>query len=434
MKDLTGNGLVDAIGPAREIYVSGCSAEIVGLPELLGNSLPGATVTGILSPLLNTRSYASPVSGRRCRTFFLNKEIKQHLSAGLVDLCPWTYSQISNWLRNTINFDAAVVMVSPPDDQGRVSLGVQCDFLPLFRGRVKRLIGVVNPKMPYTFGDTTIPLDAFSAVFGLEHDLLSPPAPKAAEANPSIETIGRAIADLIPDGATIQLGIGKIPQAVSRRLTEHRNIGVISGLVDDDILYMEDQGVLDRSKPIVTGVAIGSSELYAQVHKNPRFSFQPCSRTHKLEALIGVDRFYSVNATLQIDLFGQINSEMIDGRFISVPGGFPDFLRGASMNPTGRAIVALQASAGKSTSPGIVFSLSTPASVTATKTEVDLIVTEFGVAQLKNLSMDQRAEALIAIAAPEDRDALQAEWSAFRGGAFGPSSRRPAQASEGRRG
>lgn len=413
--ELTSEGLASTLGAPREIYVSGCAAEITALPDLMGNGYAGATVTAILSPLINVRSYASPAAGRRCRSFFLNAEVKRHLDQGAVDLCPWSYSQIGHWLTQRAQMDAAVVMISPPDAAGMVSLGVQTDFLPLFRHRVGRLIAVINPQMPRTVGMSQIPLSAFAAVFSADQPLLTPATAPETE-DPEIERIAALVADMIPDGATIQLGLGKVSQSVARGLVSHQKLSVVSGLVDDNILMIEGMGVLDRSRPIVTGAAIGSRVLYDALEGNERFCFSTTAETHGLDSLLGHDRFFSVNTTLQVDLFGQINSEMVNGRMISTPGGFPDFLRGATMSATGRGIVTVRARGGAKTAPGIVAQLSAPAAVSAAKTDADVVVSEFGVAEVRFLSMDARAEALIAIAAPEDRDRLQDEWDAFRRG------------------
>lgn len=413
--DLTTDALIAAIGPALEVYVSGCAAEITTLPDLMGDALAGVTVTSILSPLVNMRSYAAPAVGRRCRTFFLNAEVKRHLDQGVIDLCPWSYAQIAYWFAHKAAIDAAVVMVSPPDADGLVSLGVQSDFLPLFRHRIGRLIAVVNPQMPRTLGMTQIPLSDFFAVFSTDQPLLSPPAATEGD-DPDIARIADHVAALIPDGATIQLGLGKVSQSVAKGLVGHKGLAMVSGLVDDNILMLEGMGVMDRSRAIVTGAAIGSRVLYDAVDGNERFRFSTTAETHGLDSLLGRDCFYSVNTTLQVDLFGQVNSEVVNGRMISTPGGFPDFLRGATMNPTGRGIVTVRARGGAKTAPGIVMQMTAPASVSAAKTDVDVVVSEFGVAELRFLPMDARAEALIAIAAPEDRDRLQSEWDAFRRG------------------
>ncbi|MFV0490699.1 MAG: acetyl-CoA hydrolase/transferase family protein [Pseudorhodobacter sp.] len=410
--DLTSEALIRELGCAREIYVSGCAAEITALPDLLGHSQAGATVTTILSPLVNTRSYADPVSGRRCRSFFLNREIKEHMRGGYVDFCPWSYSRIAQWLCDDVVMDAAVIMTSPPDDHGRVSLGIQTDFFPLFRHRTRKLIAVVNPELPYTEGPTVLPLEDFDAVFAAEQPLLT--APAGGKSDEVATAIATNVAELLPDGATIQLGLGKVSQAVAGLLLSHRDLSMVSGLVDDNVLRLDEAGAMRRDRPIITGAAIGSAGFYATLHCNPRFSFRPTDLTHASGVLAKLDRFFSVNSTLQVDLFGQINSEMVNGRLISTPGGFPDFLRGAMLNPEGRSIVTVRARGGHKTAPGIVSQFTSPAAVTGTKTDIDIVVSEFGVAEVAGLTMDARAATLIAIAAPEDRDRLQDEWDAYR--------------------
>jgi acyl-CoA hydrolase len=333
---------------------------------------------------------------------------------------------MADWMAAKVTFDAAVIMVSAPDARGHVSLGTQADFLPIFRHRIGRMIAVINPAMPRTSGHEAIPLDAFAAVFETDQPLLSPKA-DTAEADSTTQAIARRVAEVVPDGASIQLGIGKLAQAVSRGLAGHRRLRIISGLVDDDVLRLDEAGALDRDLPITTGVAIGSQAFYAALDGNRRFAFCPATHTHNAAALAAADPFFAINTTMQVDLFGQVNSEMVNGRMISVPGGFPDFHRAARTGRNGRAIVALRAGASGKAGPGIVPCLSTPAAVTATKTDIDIVVTEFGVADLRDASFDQRAERLIAIAAPGDRDSLFNDWDRMRRRALGIPEPVPSQ-------
>lgn len=406
-----------SIAGAREIYVSGCSAEIAGLPDLLGPETAGATVTGIFSPILNTRSYADPALSRRCRTFFLNDALRNDLVGGAVDFCPWTYSSIAQWLTAPARFDAAVVMVSPPDENNHCSFGTQTDFLPEFYADVPRLIGVINPNMPRTWGTPGIPLDRFSAVF--EHDM---PLPEfvggAGTVDPINDIIARNVAGLIPERATLQMGIGRVSQAVTLALVGHRGLRIHSGLVDDNVIRLEEAGALDPSAPIVTGVAIGTRALYDMIDRNPRFSFRTSTFTHSAEVIGQQPAFIAVNTALQVDLFGQVNSEGSEGRMLASPGGLPDFLRGAQRSKGGLRIIALRAQRGRRGKGGIVGRLCEPHLVTAARYDIDLVVTENGVADLRGRSLDQRAEALIEIADPADQATLAENWSDIRQAAF----------------
>jgi acyl-CoA hydrolase len=399
---LNASSLGAALAGAQEIYVSCCSAEIQGLPELLDQAGVGATVTGIVSPILNTRSYASAALNRRARTFFLNGEMRRDLAAGLVDFCPWSYSRILGWMRTRSRFDAVIVMVSPPDPSGRFSLGTQVDFLPDFVDCAGALIAVVNPQMPRTCGPFSLHRDQFAHVFDAELPLLEAATPPA-EADPISVAVARQVAELIPDGATLQVGIGRISQAVTDALANHRGLRIHSGLIDEAILRLERAGALDPTSPITTGVAIGPRGLYEAIAENPRYCFRSVSHTHAEAVIAATPRFVAVNSALEIDLFGQVNSEAGAGRLVASPGGLPDFMSGARRSAGGLSIIALRAKPGRRGRGGIVARLDPPSLVSAARHDLDLVVTEHGVADLRDTSIDARAQALIAIADPNER-------------------------------
>lgn len=414
---LTATGLKAALGDSREIYVSGCSAEIPDLGRLLDEAGVGGTVTSIVSPVLNRGSYASAGVGRRARTFFMNRDLRADLAAGLADLCPWTYSRIDRWCATPGRFHAAVVMVSPPDARNRVSLGTQVDFLPSFWGEIPRLIGVVNPQMPRTMGDAEIDLGAFSALFDLDVPLaVSPPA--GVGISDEIRGIGERVAGFVPDGATIQMGIGKIPMALARSLSNHRGLTIHAGFADDNILALEDSGALDRDVPITVGVVMGSAQVYDRVDRNPRFAMRAVRYTHDPYVIARHDNFIAMNGAVQIDLFGQLNVEAADGSFLATPGGLPEFVRGAHLSKGGRAISVLRASRGRRARGAIVARMATPGLVAVPRSDVDIVVTEYGAADLRDLSLDGRAEALIGIADPLDRPILAEEWALIRSAGF----------------
>jgi acyl-CoA hydrolase len=376
------------------------------------------TVTGVFSPLLNLRSYADPETEQRCRTFFLNAELRRDLDAGLVDFCPWRYTQIHRWLSAPRRFDVAIVMVSPPDASAMCSFGTQVDFLPAFYDRIACLIGIINPNMPQTAGEPGIPLSAFDAIFSYDEPLLSV-APAKLREDPVAATIAANVASLVPDGATIQMGIGRLPQAIVGALTDHRNLRIHSGLVDDNILHLEEAGALAVDVPVVSGAAIGSPRLYAHLDGNDRYSFRHVGHTHDPNIIAAAAPFVAINGALQIDLFGQVNSEASGGRIIASPGGLPEFVRGALKSPGGRAVMAVRARGGKKGGSGIVATVAPPHLVTNGRTDADVVVTEFGVADIRDLPIDRRAEALIGIAAPEDRDMLADRWRTIRMHGFG---------------
>lgn len=416
-KNLSQDGLRQALSGAQEIYVSGCSAEIAELPMMLAH-MPGLKkVTGIFSPILNVQSYANAESGLRCRTFFLNGRLRKDLIAGVVDLCPWSYSQIDGWLTAPGRFDAAIVMVSPPGPDGRCSFGTQADFLPAFYDRIPRLIGVINPNMPRTYGEEGIPLERFYEAYSYDRPLLGFESP-VDELDPISNVIGNHIADLVPDGATVQMGIGRVPQAVALGLRGHKNLRIHSGLIDNNTLVLEESGALSPDNAIVSGVAMGSSDLYRHISGNRRYEMRSASHTHSSDVVASLPHFTSINGAIELDLFGQVNSEGANGKILATPGGLSDFLGGASRSPGGQSIFAVRAKPGRKGQGGIMPQIGEPRLVTVPRARADIVVTENGVARLKHLSVDARAEALIAIADAGQQQFLLDAWREIRATLF----------------
>jgi acyl-CoA hydrolase len=404
------------LSEARSIYVSACAAEIPDAPEILSRCLPrNAVVTGIFSPLLNKKSYANSEIDLRVRSFFLTGEMKRDLARGLIDYCPWRYVMIDRWLAEPGRFDTAVVMMAPPDKNGMCSLGVQVDFLPRFHRQVERVVGFINPNMPRTSGDLSIAYESLAAA--VDYDVpLKTMAQK--DPDPAAVKIARTIAGLVPDGATVQFGIGQIPSQVIAQLADHRSLRVHSGIVDDNILSLEASGALDADRPIVTGTAMGTGDLYRTLSDNDRFSFRSVAYTHDYRTIRDLKSFVAINSVLQADLFGQVSAETSGGTLVASPGGLPDFIRGALGNQDGRSIIAVRAQ-GLGTHPrGIVPVLDPPNLVTNPAADADIIVTEFGAAHIRNLSMDERASAIISIADPQDQANLEAEWRQMRSRIF----------------
>lgn len=405
---------LNILADAARIYVSGCAAEIASAPALLAACRrPDVMVTGVFSPLINHRSYVGAAQGLRVRSFFLTRALKRDFAMGGVEYCPWRYNEVDRWLAEPGRFDTALVMVSPPDADGMCSTGVQADFLPSFIDRVGRVIGVVNPHMPRTAGDTRIRRDSFAAV--IEEDV---PLPEmvARAPDPVSVAIARRIVDLVRDGATVQFGVGQIPSQVLGRLGDHRGLRVHSGVIDDNILTLEASGALDRDVPVVTGTAVGSARLYAAVGEARRFAFRAVRHTHAAACIAAQPHFTAINSVLRVDLLGQVSAEGSGGRLIASPGGLPEFVRGALAHPDGTSIIAVRAGRSETQPGGIVPVIADPALVTNPAGDADIVVTEHGVARLRGLSIDARAEAMIAIAAPEDRADLERAWSAVRAG------------------
>lgn len=409
--------LAGVLARTKSLYVSACAAEVCELPDLWAASgLRDAVVTALFSPLVNHRSYCDAERGIRTRTFLLPRALKGDMARGLVEFCPWRYSMIDRWMREPGRFDTAMVMLSPPDADGLCSLGPQADFFPSFHRDVKQIIGLINPHLPRTAGHEQIPFKSLALAIDYDFPLLEMDLRPGDAAS---DNIARLIAERVPDGATVQLGTGQLPSQVLARLAGHRNLSIHTGIIDDNILKLEAAGALDPSKPIVTGTAIGTRVLYDSIADQKRFALKPVAFTHAYANIAGADRFTAVNSVLQVDLLGQVSGEAIGGRIAASPGGLPDFVRGAQDSPGGQAIIAVRASGEGARADGVTSIIDTPSVVTNGAVEAHIIVTEFGVADVRGLSMDRRAEAIIGIAAPNSRDRLADEWRALRSQFFG---------------
>ena len=295
------------------------------------------------------------------------------------------------------------MMVSPPDPDGWCSFGPTVDFLAERWPDIAVRIAHINPAVPRTPGHRGIPFNQLTAYMEAQQPLLTM-ADEAAD--PVALAIAGHIAELTPDAATLQVGLGKIPGAVLRRLTSHRNLRLHSGLVGDAILDLIAAGAMAAGAAATVGVAIGAPALYARL-ADPVFNFQPVSVTHDPLILGAQERLVTINSALEIDLFGQGYAELGPRGLMSGPGGATDFARGARI-AKGLRIVALPAAAGGGRISRIVPKGAGPVSLA--RTDIDVVVTEHGAADLRDKGYDARAQALIAIAAPEHREALDAAW------------------------
>lgn len=361
---------------------------------------PDLSFVGVFLPGVNTRTYGA-AEGCAVTTFFLTPELKA--AGGAVEFLPIGYNDIAARL-DASPPDAALFMAAPPDAAGRCSFGVAVDFLAELWPRIPIRVAHLNPEMPRTHGDAGVPFDELTAVVDARTALVTLAAPTD---DATRTAIGAHVAELIPDGATVQAGIGNIPGACMRALTGKGDLRIHSGFVSDWAVDLLQSGA--AAAPVVTGLAIGSSRLYAAVESEV-FLFRPVSYTHALDVLRGLERLVTVNAALEADLLGQVYAEFGSSGFASGPGGALDFARGAKLGG-GLRIIALPSEARGASR--IVGPGAGRGPVSLSRFDVDVVVTEYGAADLRGCSHDARAGRLIAIAAPAHRDALAAAWRAF---------------------
>jgi acyl-CoA hydrolase len=278
------------------------------------------------------------------------------------------------------------------------------DFLAELWPRIPVRIAQIDDRLPRTRGHRGIPFDELTAVLERSEGAIS----VAGEGDDAVSAaIARHVAGLIPDGATVQTGLGRIPGAVLRALWDHQNLRIHSGLIGDGVLALREAGALGGGAPITAGVAIGSATLYAAI-SDPDFEFRPVSHTHAAEVVAGLERFVAVNSALEVDLFGQAYSELTPSGLMSGPGGATDFARGARL-AGGLSIVALpSATKGR---PRLVSPEQAGSLVSMSRFDIDLVVTEQGVADLRGKGHSARARSLIAIAHPDHREALARSWA-----------------------
>jgi 4-hydroxybutyrate CoA-transferase len=283
--------------------------------------------------------------------------------------------------------------------------------------RAKAILAELNAAMPRPAHSYEIPYDRLDYVVETERPLVTL---ATGDLGPDIHRIGAHVASLIDDGDTIQIGIGKVPAAVLAALRDRRDLGLHGGLVSDGLADLHDAGVLTGArkshdpKMMVCTAALGGPRVYDWAGRCPELRFAPVSSTHDMRVLAQIDNFVAINSVLAVDLSGQANAEMLGGRQVSGTGGLLDFVRGARSSKGGRSILALPSTAAGGKASRIVLRLGEADVVSCPRADADIVVTEHGVVHLRDKSVDERAEALIAIADPAFRRDLADGWETMR--------------------
>ncbi|OXM60996.1 acetyl-CoA hydrolase/transferase family protein [Amycolatopsis vastitatis] len=332
-------------------------------------------------------------------------ELRRISRAGRLTVVPCHYSALPRmFAERALPSDVGFVQVSPPDAGGLCSLGVGADYAADAVEHTPVLLAEINRRMPATTGTVRIPLERFAAVVETDRPLAEAPAKPADDIE---QAIAWHVAELIDDGDTLQMGVGSLPSVVLDRLAGHQDLGFHSGIISDGVLRLVEKGALTGARKeidtgvIVTGAALGTAELYDRLPDLP-VHFRPASYTHASETLSRLRSLVSVNSAIEVDLTGQVGAEVRGGVYIGAVGGQADFSRAASLTGT-RSIITVRARSG--THSTIVPALR-GGTVTTSRSDVDVVVTEYGAAHLRGCDLAERARRLIAIAAPEHREAL----------------------------
>jgi len=347
----------------------------------------------------------------RHNAFFIGPNVREAVREGRADYTPVFLSEIPELLKSEqMRLDVAMVMVSKPNRFGYVSLGIHPDIVMAGVETAKIVIAQVNASMPHVHGDTYIHVSQIHHF--VEHDealleLIAPPIDEVSIA------IARHVNTLIEDGATLQLGIGNIPNAVAAQLHDRRDLGLHTEMFTDGVIDLCEQGVItNRKKGFLNGKAVasfamGTRRLYEYIDDNPYFEFHRTEFVNDPRVIAQNDKMTSINAALQIDITGQVCADSIGSSFYSGIGGQVDFIRGAAMSKGGKPIIALPATAKDGTISRIVASLDSGAGVVTSRGDVHYVVTEYGVAYLHGKTIRERAMALIEIAHPGVRSELR---------------------------
>jgi len=350
----------------------------------------------------------------KVNTLFIGGDkIRQAVAEGRADYTPCFLSEIPTLFSTDIlPLDAALVMLSPPDEYGYCSLGVSVDVVSAAIRNAKKVIAQFNPSMPRTSGHAYIHVSKIDQYIEVDQPLPEVPLVGFEQ---RIERIGQYVSMLIEDGATLQIGVGKIPEAVLRYLGNHKNLGVHSELISDGIIDLMKKGVINNSQKTfhpgktVTSFCVGSKRLYDFVNQNPHVEFYPSEYVNSPTNIARNDKMVALNSAIEVDLTGQVVSDSIGYQFYSGIGGQVDFSRGASMSKGGKPIIALPATAKNGTVSRIVPHIAEGSGVVTSRGHVHYVVTEYGVASLRGKSIRERALELIRVAHPKFRPELLAE-------------------------
>ncbi|MGH1362252.1 MAG: GNAT family N-acetyltransferase [Calditrichia bacterium] len=404
---------VSHIRRGQRVFVGSGAAE----PQLLVKGMAARGVDLVDTQIahlmtLGEAPYVDKTMGEifRHNALFIGANVRSAVASGRADYTPVFLSEIPRlFRRGRLRPDVALIQTTPPDRFGYCSYGVSVDVVKAAAESADLVIAEVNPNMPRTHGDSFIHVNNIDYLVENNAPLLET---GVMTIDKTAETIGRYAAGLIGDGATLQMGIGSIPNAVLQCLHEHRDLGVHTEMFSDGIIELIEKGVLTGARKtllpgkVVSGFCMGSRKLYDFVDDNPMFEFRSVEFTNDPFIIARNDNMISINSAIEIDLTGQVCADSIGHRFYSGIGGQVDFIRGAARSNGGKSILVLPSTASKGTRSRIVEQLQPGAGVVTTRGDVHYVVTEYGVADLWGKTVRERTLSLIAIAHPDYREEL----------------------------
>ena len=397
--------LAELLAPGQRIFVAGSSNEPTALLEAMAQMQLPEDLHFLQFPIagLNGVDFTTWNDSADLTTFFMTPTLAK-ADVQRIHYLPMQMRAVFDYLAKDV--DVCMLQVAH-DRDGVLRVGPNVDFVAAVLSGARIVIAELNRHIVAPLGCPRIESAQIDYLFESDRSLATMATPKIDEA---AQSIGKLVAGLINDGDCVQTGIGAIPAAILNELSAKNDLGLHGGLIDAGGMRLIEAGSVNGARKAIdrglhiTGMALGDSELFDWLADQPSVVFRGADHTHEVSAIAELDNFVSINSAVEVDLFGQVNAEFAGGKQISGTGGSVDFMRAAKASKGGRSIVAMNATARGGTVSRIVPQVDM---VTALRTDVDIVVTEFGVAQLKNLPNRQRQDALIEIAAPQFRDELR---------------------------
>ncbi len=411
---VTAEQAVNVVKSNDRIFLSGNAATPLILTNALAQraaELSNVEVNHIL--LLGDDPLSKPGMAEHFRhnSLFVGPSDRESIAEGISDYVPIHLSQIPALFRDGhIPLDVALVHVSPPDSHGFMSFGAECGASKGAAENAKIVVAQVNERMPRTLGDVFIHVSRVHKIVECSIPILESNFRGSSDIE---KKIAEFITPMIEDGATLQLGIGGIPDAVLARIEGKQHLGIHTEMISDGVVNAVEKGIITSQKKtlhpgkVVGTFVLGTQQLYDYVHNNPLFELHPCDYTNNPYIIAQNEKMVSINSCIEVDITGQVCSDSIGSKIYSGFGGQVDFVRGAALSKGGKPIIALPSTTKDETISRIVPQLKPGAGVVTTRADVHYVVTEYGAAFLHGKNLRQRAEALIAIAHPKFRPELE---------------------------
>ncbi|MBI3992124.1 MAG: acetyl-CoA hydrolase/transferase family protein [Candidatus Lambdaproteobacteria bacterium] len=406
--------------PGMVVQAQGAASEpleIMAAIQAAPQASDGVHYLQMYIPSVNKGDYSAFHPNARATSFFITPGCRASFQAGKIGYHPFHLSTNYRYLSALPPIDLLILSLSPPDAHGMCSLACSAAYVWATLPKARVVVAEINRQAPRTFGAPPVPLSRLDYIVECGYTPIEVPSQPLNDAS---RAIGRHVAGLVRDGDCIQIGIGNVPNAILAELGHRNDLGFHSGMMTDACIDLIASGTMNGSRKAidrhvhVTGIVVGTKRLFDFVHENTRVHFREVGYTHEQETLRHLDNFVSLNSVLEVDLLGQGNAEMIDAEQQGGVGGQADFVRGARNSRGGRSVLAFLSTGRRGTLSRVVSRLPQGTVVSTPRADVDYVVTEHGVAHLRDLNIDDRAAALIGVADPRFRDELHAAWKDMR--------------------